>query len=113
MSQSWKFESQYQDVFKNRDKEIRKICNLFNVKRTSKAEKMATVLASWNDFLIDGVNPTDDMIINDIITNWTANKANISVETWRVIIQQLKENQMIPKGYGKHTLKKEQNDYAH
>ena len=107
------FESQYQDVFKNRDKEIRKICNLFNVKRTSKAEKMATVLASWNDFLIDGVNPTDDMIINDIVTNWTANKANISVETWRVIIQQLKENQMIPKGYGKHTLKKEQNDYAH
>ena len=74
---------------------------------------MATVLASWNDFLIDGVNPTDDMIINDIVTNWTANKANISVETWRVIIQQLKENQMIPKGYGKHTLKKEQNDYAH
>ncbi len=107
------FESQYQDVFKNRDKEIRKICNLFNVKRTSKAEKMATVLASWNDFLIDGVNPSDDMIINDIVTNWTANKANISVETWRVIIQQLKENQMIPKGYGKHTLKKEQNDYAH
>lgn len=107
------FESQYQDVFKNRDNEIQKICTLFNVKRTSKAEKMATVLASWNDFLIDGVNPTDDMIINDIVTNWTVNKANISVETWREIIHQLKENQMIPKGYGKHTLKKEQNDYAH
>ena len=74
---------------------------------------MATVLASWNDFLIDGINPTDDMIINDIVTNWTVNKANTSVETWREIIRQLKEKQMIPKGYGKHTLKKEQNDYAH
>ena len=72
-----------------------------------------TVLASWNDFLIDGINPTDDMIINDIVTNWTVNKANTSVETWREIIRQLKEKQMIPKGYGKHTLKKEQNDYAH
>ena len=107
------FESQYQDVFKNRDKEIRKICNLFNVKRTSKAEKMATVLASWNDFLIDGVNPTDDMIINDIVTNWTANKANIAEKTWREELRQLKEKQLVPKGYGKHTLKKEQDSYAH
>ena len=107
------FESLYQDVFKERDKDIRKICNLFNVKRTSKAEKMATLLASWNDFLIDGVAPTDDMIINDIVTNWTVNKANIAKETWREELRQLKEKQLIPKGYGKHTLKKEQNDYAH
>ena len=107
------FESLYQDVFKERDKDIRKICNLFNVKRTSKAEKMATLLASWNDYLIDGVAPTDDMIINDIVTNWTVNKANIAKETWREELRQLKEKQLIPKGYGKHTLKKEQNDYAH
>lgn len=107
------FESLYQNVFKERDKDIRKICNLFNVKRTSKAEKMATLLASWNDFLIDGVAPTDDMIINDIVTNWTVNKANIAKETWREELRQLKEKQLIPKGYGKHTLKKEQNDYAH
>ena len=109
----FEFESRYQDIFKEKDNEIRNICNLFNVKRTSKAEKMATVLASWNDFLIEGVKPTDEMIVNDIVTNWTENKANISEETWREIIHQLKEKQMIPKGYGKHTLKKEQNDYAH
>ena len=74
---------------------------------------MATVLASWNDFLIDGVNPTDDMIINDIVTNWTANKANIAEKTWREELRQLKEKQLVPKGYGKHTLKKEQDSYAH
>ena len=107
------FEKLYLEVFKTYNTEIQKICSLFIVGQTSKAEKMATLLASWNDFLIDGVVPTDDMIINDIVTNWTVNKANIPEETWREELRQLKEKQLVPKGYGKHTLKKEQNSYAH
>ena len=107
------FEKLYLEVFETNDAEIQSICSLFNVGRTSKAEKMATVLASWNDFLIDGIAPTDDMIINDIVTNWTVNKANIAEKTWREELRQLKEKQLVPKGYGKHTLKKEQDSYAH
>ena len=100
------FEKLYLEVFETNDAEIQSICSLFNVGRTSKAEKMATVLASWNDFLIDGIAPTDDMIINDIVTNWTVNKANIAEKTWREELRQLKEKQLVPKGYGQQTLKK-------
>ena len=77
------------------------------MKRTSKAEKFATLLASWNDFIIDGIEPTDEMIINDVRTNWTENKANTDKETWQEILKQIKKANIIPRGYGKHTIRKD------
>ena len=97
----------YKKLFSDIDNDIKKICQAFNVRRTAKAEKMATVLASWNDFLIDGVTPTDETIVYDIVTNWTENKANIDKSTWYDTISKLKEQGLIPKGFGKKTLSKE------
>jgi len=102
------YESDYNKYFKNYDSDIRNIVNCFlTMKRTSKAEKFATLLASWNDFIIDGVEPTDEMIINDVRTNWTENKANTDKETWQEILKQIKKANIIPRGYGKHTIRKD------
>ena len=90
------------------NKLIQRICKVFNVPRTTKAEKIATLLAVWNDFLINGIEPTDDMIIDDVITNWTPNKANVSRETWSEFISKIRENNIVPKGYGKHTKRMEE-----
>ena len=103
----------YNKVFGDKDSEIQRICRVFDVPTTKKAEKMATVLASWNDFLIDSITPTDEMIVNDIITNWTENKANINTSTWYDILSKLKEQGLIPKGFGKKTLRKEESKNAH
>ena len=100
-------------MFGDKDSEIQRICRVFDVPTTKKAEKMATVLASWNDFLIDSITPTDEMIVNDIITNWTENKANINTSTWYDILSKLKEQGLIPKGFGKKTLRKEESKNAH
>ena len=99
---------EYEKVFGDRDDIIQRICKVFNVPRTTKAEKIATLLAVWNDFLINGIEPTDDMIIDDVITNWTPNKANVSRETWSEFISKIRENNIVPKGYGKHTKRMEE-----
>ena len=99
---------EYEKVFGDRDDNIQRICKVFNVPRTTKAEKIATLLAVWNDFLINGIEPTDDMIIDDVITNWTPNKANVSRETWSEFISKIRENNIVPKGYGKHTKRMEE-----
>ena len=99
---------EYEKVFGDKDDVIQRICKVFNVPRTTKAEKIATLLAVWNDFLINGIEPTDDMIIDDVMTNWTPNKANIARETWSEFLSKIRENNIIPKGYGKHTKRKEE-----
>ena len=99
---------EYEKVFGDRDDIIQRICKVFNVPSTKKAEKIATLLAVWNDFLINGIEPTDDMIIDDVITNWTPNKANVSRETWSEFISKIRENNIVPKGYGKHTKRMEE-----
>ena len=83
---------EYEKVFGDRDDIIQRICKVFNVPSTKKAEKIATLLAVWNDFLINGIEPTDDMIIDDVITNWTPNKANVSRETWSEFISKIRES---------------------
>ena len=47
------------------------------------------------------------MIINDVRTNWTENKANTDKETWQEILKQIKKANIIPRGYGKHTIRKD------
>lgn len=103
------YKTDYNRIFAKYNKEIERIIDFFKeMTHTSKAEKVATLLASWNDFLIDGImNPTDDMIITDVMNNWTDNKANSKYSTWQTILDSMKKNKIIPHGYGRHTIKME------
>lgn len=54
--------------------------------------------------VIDGVqNITDKMIIDDVMNNWTENKAKTDFSTWQHILNDMKDKKIIPHGYGKHT----------
>lgn len=103
------YKTDYNRIFAEYNKEIERIIDFFKkMTRTSKAEKVATLLASWNDFLIDGIaEPTDDMIITDVMTNWTENKRNIDYETWQEVLDRMKKANIVPHGYGKHTIRME------
>ena len=103
------YKTDYNRIFAKYNKEIERIIDFFkSMKRASKAEKVATLLASWNDFLIDGIaEPTDNMIITDVMTNWTENKGNIDYSTWQTILSQMKTANIVPHGYGRHTMRME------
>lgn len=78
------------------------------MKRTSQVERAATLFAAWNDFLLDGITPSDDQIIREVMGNWTENKANTKYDTWKDSLDKLKKSGILPKGLGLRTLPKTQ-----
>ena len=98
------FDVKYNEFFANHNSEIESIIDYMKNMKTIKTEKIATLFAAWNDMIIDGVqNITDDMIIKEIMNNWTENKAHISYSVWQGVLNDMKNKKYIPRGYGKHT----------
>jgi type I restriction enzyme, S subunit len=87
--------------------EIDHIINLFVPMDTERAEVVATIYAAWNDLLLDGKNPTDEEIVKEARENWTPEKLLIEPEKFFKSISWLKRNDLVPKGYGKHTIMKQ------
>lgn len=101
------FVKAYHDAFSDQQKEIDKLITFLKPMKTSQVERIATLYAAWNDFMIDGnVAPTDSQIIHEVMTNWTNNKANTKYSTWQGTLDKMKKNGIIPKGLGLHTLPK-------
>lgn len=99
------FIAEHGNVFAERNAEVDKLINFLKPMKTRQVERIATLFAAWNDFIIDGnVHPTDDQIINEVMTNWTDNKANMQYTTWRSTLAKMKKHGIIPKGKGLHTL---------
>lgn len=99
---------EYMDTFSDIDQKLEKIVDFLRPMKTSQAERIATLLAAWNDFIIDGVShPTDKEIIGEVVTNWTPNKANPQYSTWQDTLYKMREHRFVPKGSGVHTLQKE------
>ena len=103
------------NMFGDKETEIGNLLNLLqsmNVLKRTRMERIATLYASWNDFLLEGITPTDDQIIREVMTNWTENKGNTKYETWQDSLNKMKTNGLIPKGVGLHTLPKPQKEVA-
>ena len=99
---------EYMDTFSDIDQKLEKIVDFLRPMKTSQAERVATLLAAWNDFIIDGIShPTDKEIIGEVVTNWTPNKANPQYSTWQDTLCKMREHRFVPKGSGVHTLQKE------
>ena len=58
--------------------------------KTSKAERVATLLAAWNDFILQGIKPTDSQLVQEVRSNWTPNKAHSSESTWLGTLAEMK-----------------------
>jgi len=67
-------------------------------KKTEEVEIIATLFAVWNDFLIDGVEPTDEKIISDVRENWHERKARFTPQALGRWLDWLRRENFIPKG---------------
>lgn len=97
------YRNAYQFYYGNVDDEIKRICAFLRPMNTSQAERVATLLAVWNDFIIDGIVPTDKQIVQEVRSNWTPNKAHSPEPTWMDTLAKMRKNQIVPSGYGKHS----------
>ncbi|MCD8129738.1 MAG: restriction endonuclease subunit S [Lachnospiraceae bacterium] len=91
----------YQEAFGGMTEDIRRICTFLSKMKTSQTERVATLLASWNDFILKGIDsPTDDQIIDDVRNHWSDNKHNSPESTWQGTLDKIRSNGFTPKGNG-------------
>jgi hypothetical protein len=74
---------------------------------TERAEIVSTLLAAWNDLLLDGAAVTDDRIIREARENWTPDKLRIPEDRWRRALVWMKEKGLIPRGVGRKTVRRQ------
>lgn len=79
---------------------IDKLINLFKSARTIQCEIVATLYGAWNDFLIDGIKPTDDQIVDEVLTNWHERKERIERDRWLTALGWMRKHDIVPTGYG-------------
>jgi type I restriction enzyme S subunit len=85
------------------------LLNLFAQLKAGPAEVIATLYAAWNDFLIDGQQPTDEQIIAEIHDNWTGKREKDRFEAGKLRnrLAWMREHGLIPQGRGPHTVQAE------
>ena len=100
------FCTKYKDAFVAYRGEMDKLISFVKgMRRTSQIGRIATAFAVWNDLILDGnKNPDDADVIHEIQTNWTPNKANTLEDTWKSTLETMKNQGIIPRGQGLHTL---------
>ena len=101
-----KYQSYYYRYFGNYNTEIERIIDIFASYTTEQAEVIATLLAAWNDAIIEGKSFTDTDIVNDVLNNWSEEKKRFSKDVWLRAMDELRKKDLIPKGYGKKTIRR-------
>lgn len=86
---------------------IDSILNLLGRLKPEQCEIVSTLYAAWNDLLIEAKSPTDEEIIAEAShpNRWHEAKAKIDPAKWPKALGWMREKQLIPTGYGRHTRK--------
>lgn len=82
---------------------IDKLIDLFRTSRTIQCEIIATLYGAWNDFLLEGIQPADSQIVDEVLTNWNESKERIGRDRWLKAIRWMRDNEIVPVGYGVST----------
>lgn len=103
---SGKYQKYYDKYFASYDAEIDRIINIFMNYNADQAEIVATLFAAWNDFVIDQRHFSDEELVDEVLNNWNDSKKRFPRDVWLRAIEQMRKNNIIPKGYGKRTVVK-------
>lgn len=99
------FEEKYGLYFSEYVAEIKNLIQFVQPMKRSQIERVATLFAVWNDMILDGNStPTEAEIVSEVMSGWTKNKANFAYDTWLGTLNKMRNNSIVPKGQGLHTL---------
>ena len=93
----------YNRYFGSQKTAIQSIIDLLRPFDTERCEIIATLYSVWNDFLIDGHEPTDDEIVASVLNDWHPSKRQIAEDRWRAALPWMREHDLVPRGLGEKT----------
>lgn len=77
---------------------IDKVIDIFKPLNTEQAEIVATIYACWNDFIIKGIKPSDDQIVEEFRDRWHDKKKRFSPKRISDAITWMKKKKFVPTG---------------
>lgn len=102
-----KYSKYYEKYYSNYDDQIEEIIEKVKNYSTDKSEMVATLYASWNDFIIKNEEISDLKIVKDVRENWNDTKKRFNEQKWLDVLAEMKEIELTPKGNGNLTIIKE------
>ncbi len=102
------YSSRAQKIFKLELASIDKVVEIYRPLNTEQAEIVATIYACWNDFIIDGVKPTDEQIIQEFREKWHDKKKRFAPKRIEDAITWMRKKKLTPKGIKGHTAVKKE-----
>ena len=82
---------------------IQSIIDLMRPLDSQRCEIIATLYAVWNDYLINGIEPTDGQIVDGARNNWHVNKQTIPEDRWAKALTWMRQKSLVPHGTGGKT----------
>jgi type I restriction enzyme S subunit len=98
-----RFEKSWGDV----KEQIDEIVTYFHRFNAERAEIVATLYAAWNDLKILGRPHDEDDIIREVRENWHPRKQEIDESRWEKALQWMKDEGLVPTGFGEPTIEGE------
>lgn len=83
---------------------MNRLLNLMAGWNTDQTEMVATLFAAWNDFLLGGVKPTDQQIIDEVRDNGHVNKQKLTPYRLKRMLNLMRREHLIPRGIGPKTM---------
>lgn len=102
-----KYSKYYEKYYSDYDDQIERIIEKVKYYSTDKSEMVATLYASWNDFLIKNEEISDLKIVKDVRENWNDSKKRFNEQKWLDVLEEMKQIELTPKGKGNLTIIKE------
>lgn len=102
-----KYNQYYNKYYSGYDDKIERIIEIIKNCSTDKAEMIATLYASWNDFIIKKEKISNLKIVKDVRENWNDTKKRFDEKKWLDVLEEMKQIGLTPKGNGNLTIIKE------
>lgn len=106
-SEHSKYKKYYTQYFSDYEDAINKVISIFHDFDADQAEVIATVYGAWNDCIIDKQSYTDNDIVDEVLNHWHPKKRRFPKDMWLRAIQRMRELDLVPHGYGRHTVIKQ------
>jgi len=77
---------------------IQRVLDVLKRLNSERCEIVATLYSAWEDLLAAGDPPTDDAIVDEVLTNWHESKQAISRDRWMAALGWIREQGLTPTG---------------
>ena len=82
---------------------LNNLLDLLASQNTWHTEMIATLFAAWNDFVLEGNEPTEEQIVREVRENWHPKKEKFSPGSLHEKLAWMREHDLVPRGLGPHT----------